>query len=75
MASTMASSVSRLRLKPSASITDMMPTSDSGMVTIGMITERGEPRKRKMTMMTMTAASSSVHSTSLIEDWMKTVPS
>ena len=51
------------------------PTSDSGMVTIGMKVERRLPRNRKMTTMTMIAASASVLTTSLIEERMKSVAS
>ena len=46
------------------------PISDSGMVTTGIATERGVPRNRKMTTMTISTASPSVHSTSLIDDLM-----
>ena len=46
IASTMASSVSRLIENPSASITAAAPIKESGMATIGITTERNEPRKR-----------------------------
>jgi len=75
IASTIASMVKRLRLKPIASISVAAPISDSGMVTTGMTTERKLPRKRKMMTTTMTIASPSVHWTSSIEAWMKRVES
>ena len=68
IASTMASSVSRLRLKPRASISMQPPTIESGMVTTGISTERAEPRNRKMTTITIATTSS-------IEDWMNRVES
>ena len=71
----MASSVSRLRLKPIASISVPAPTIESGMVTTGIRTERTEPRKRKMTTMTISTASASVRSTSWIEALMNSVES
>ena len=37
-----------------------VPISDSGMATMGMSTERGEPKKAKITSMTMTSASTKV---------------
>ena len=70
IASTMARSVSRLIVKPIASMRKQAPTSESGMATIGMMTERTEPRKRKMTTITITSASTSVCMTSLIASWM-----
>ena len=48
---------------------------DSGMVTTGIITERTEPRNRKITTMTMATASISVLRTSSIEALMKSVES
>ncbi len=51
------------------------PTSDSGMVTTGIATERKVPRNRKMTTTTMLSASSSVWITSLIEELMNLVES
>ena len=75
MASTMASSVSRFRLKPRASISMQPPMIESGIVTTGMSTERIEPRNRKITTMTMPTASIKVLVTSSIEDWMNLVES
>ena len=75
IASTMASKVSRLMLKPSASIIVQTPIKDSGIVTTGMMTERSEARNRKITTMTMSTASPSVCSTSSIDDWMNLVES
>ena len=46
MASTIASRVRRLMVKPKASISAQAPTSERGMATRGMTTERTEPRKR-----------------------------
>ena len=45
IASTSASSVSRLIEKPKASIMMKVPISDSGIATTGITTERSEPRK------------------------------
>ena len=52
---------------PSASMMMQVPTSDSGMVTMGISTERMEPRNRKMTPTTMSTASIRVVITSWIE--------
>ncbi|MCY1512518.1 hypothetical protein D9M68_469800 [compost metagenome] len=71
MASTIASSVSRLMLKPNSSISAAAPSIDSGMVTTGMSTARSEPRHRKITSTTMAMASSNVFCTSSIEASMK----
>ena len=68
--STMASSVSRLMVKPAASIRKTAPMSEIGMATTGMSTERTEPRNRKMTTTTMSSVSASVFSTSSIASWM-----
>ena len=46
MASTMASSVSRLMEKPINSIRNNAPTIDSGTAMAGISTERSEPRNR-----------------------------
>ena len=51
------------------------PTSDNGMVTIGMMVDLRLPRNRKITTMTMIAASPSVFITSQIEARMKLVAS
>ena len=51
------------------------PTSDSGIVTIGISTERKLPRNRKITTTTMTTAWPSVDFTSSIEAWMNLVES
>ncbi len=68
--STIASSVSRLIVKPASIIRKTAPTSDTGIATTGMITERTEPRNRKITRMTMSSVSVSVLSTSLIASLM-----
>ena len=46
IASTIASNVSRLIVKPISSIRNSAPTSDSGTVTAGISTLRNEPRNR-----------------------------
>ena len=48
--STIASRVSRLIVKPKTCMRKTAPMSEIGIATIGMMTERHEPRKRKMTM-------------------------
>jgi hypothetical protein len=75
MASTRASRVSRLIVNPRASMMAKVPISDSGIATTGMSTERGEPRKAKITSMTMTRASTSVTATSWMELFTKSVES
>ena len=64
--STIASSVSKLIVKPAISIRKTAPISEIGIATIGMSTDRNDPRKRKMTIMTMISVSLRVLSTSLI---------
>ena len=64
--STIASSVSRLMVKPNTCIRNTAPISDRGIATTGMSTDRNEPRKRKMTTTTMSRVSISVLTTS----WM-----
>ena len=49
--------------------------SEIGIATTGMITERTDPRNRKMTTMTMRSVSVSVCSTSWIASWMYSVES
>ena len=44
-------------MKPKTCIRNTAPMSDTGMATTGTSTERSEPRKRKMTMMTMSSVS------------------
>ena len=73
MASTIASRVSRLMVKPISSIRNSAPTSDSGTVTAGMTTLRSEPRNRKITTITITTASMIVLTTSLIASWIDSV--
>ncbi len=46
IASTIASKVSRLMVKPISNIRNNAPTSDNGMVTAGISTLRSEPRNR-----------------------------
>ena len=62
----MASSVSKLMVKPATSIRKTAPISEIGMATTGISTDRNEPRNRKMTMITMMSVSVSVLITSLI---------
>ena len=71
----MASSVSRLTVKPATIIRNTAPTREIGIATIGMSTERNEPRNRKITTMTMSSVSVSVRSTSLMASWMYSVES
>jgi len=68
--STMASRVRRLMVNPAVSIRKTAPMSDMGMATTGMITERSEPRNRKMTTTTMRRVSVRVLRTSSIASWM-----
>ena len=67
IASTIASRVSKLIEKPSASIIAAVPTSDSGTVTTGISTERNDPRNSRITTTTITIASTSACWTSEIE--------
>ena len=73
--STIARSVSRLIVKPASSIRKTAPTSEIGMATAGMTTDRAEPRKRKITMMTITSVPVSVLNTSEMAFWMYNVES
>ena len=66
----MASSVSRLIVKPATSIRKTAPTREMGMATTGMSTERAEPRNRKMTITTISSVSVRVFRTSSIASWM-----
>ena len=61
---TMASSVSRLMVNPNTCTRKMPPMSETGMATTGTRAERKEPRKRKMTTMTMSSVSRRVLTTS-----------
>ena len=73
IASTIASRVSRLMVKPISSIRNSEPTSDSGTVTAGISTLRSEPRNRKITTITMTTASTMVLTTSSMASWICSV--
>ena len=73
--STIASSVRRLIVNPAISIRKTAPISEIGIATTGMSTARNEPRKRKITMMTIRSVSDSVLSTSSIASWMYAVES
>ena len=67
IASTRASSVSRLMEKPIAAIIANVPTSDSGIVTSGTSTDRHDPRNANTTSATITSDSASVTTTSRID--------
>ena len=71
----MARSVSRLMVNPNVTIRNAAPTSEMGIATTGMSTERSVPRKRKMTTTTMSSVSMRVLSTSLSASWMYFVAS
>ena len=73
--STIASSVSKLIVNPATSMRNTAPTSEIGMATTGMSTERIEPRNRKITTITIRRVSVSVLSTSLMASWMYSVES
>ena len=73
--STMASRVSRLMVKPAACMMKTAPMSEIGIATTGMITDRTEPRKRKITTITISRVSVRVLSTSPMESRMYTVES
>ncbi|MNG02261.1 hypothetical protein D3C84_852810 [compost metagenome] len=75
MARTMASSVSRLRLKPSASMIAAAPSSDSGILRTGTATARMEPRNRKITSTTSRPAITNLTNTLSIAASMNTVTS
>ncbi len=75
IASTSASSVSRLIENPKISIRVKVPTSDSGIATVGIATERTEPRNRNTTKVTISSASTNVRITSLIALFTNSVES
>ena len=62
-------------MKPATSIRNTAPMSEIGIATIGINTDRNEPRNRKMTTTTISRVSVSVRSTSLIASWMYAVAS
>ncbi len=72
IASTIASSVSVLIVKPNRYISANAPISDTGIVTIGMIVARRLRRKKKMTSTTSRIASTIVSNTDAIERSMNT---
>ena len=53
-------------MNPKICMRKTAPMSEIGIATIGMMTERHEPRKRKMTIITMSSVSIRVWKTSLI---------
>ena len=69
IASTRASNVIRFHEKPNNCITNATPISDSGIVIIGIITERREPINNAITTNTISAASRMV----LITSWMESL--
>jgi hypothetical protein len=73
--STIARIVSRLRLKPNASITIAAPTRDTGIATSGTSAVRIDPRNRNTTTATMSTVSASVFEISLSASRMNIVPS
>jgi hypothetical protein len=64
-----------LTVKPATSIRKTAPTSEIGIATTGMISARTEPRKKKMTTMTISRVSVRVVSTSSMASWMYSVES
>jgi len=72
---TMASRVRRFRVNPNTCIRNTAPMSETGIATTGTSTDRKEPRKRKMTMTTMSSVSRKVRITSSIALWMYSVAS
>ena len=72
IASTIASSVSVLIVKPNSAISANAPISATGIVTSGMIVARKLRRKKKITSTTSTTASAIVRNTDLIERSMNT---
>ena len=75
MASTIASRVMRFMEKPNMSIIITTPMRLRGMVMMGMMTARNEPRNRVITTSTMAAASSMVLMTSWMDSLMAMVES
>ena len=75
IASTSASSVSRLMEKPNNSMMVKVPINDSGMATTGISTERGDPRNANTTNVTISTAMTSVRTTSWIALLTKAVES
>src|SRR3546814_4143152 len=75
MASTMASSVRVLTENPNRYISPQAPTSETGIVTMGMMLARRLRRKKKMTSTTSTMASPMVWNTDWIERSMNTAES
>ena len=72
IASTSASMVSELTVKPNKAISAKVPIKDTGMVTSGMMEARKVRRKTKITRATSTMASTMVWYTALMERSMKT---
>ena len=67
---TIARSVSRFKVNPKSCMRNNAPISEIGIATTGMITERTEPRKRKITTITMSSVPIKVFTTSLIASLM-----
>ncbi len=68
--STIASSVSKLRVNPNDCIKNNAPISEIGIATTGTTTERNDPRKMKITTITIRSVSINVLTTSLIASLM-----
>ena len=62
-------------MNPNTCIRNTAPMSETGIATTGTSTDRKEPRKRKMTMTTMSSVSRKVRITSSIALWMYSVAS
>ena len=67
--------MSRFIEKPNISIIVKAPINDSGIATVGINTERIEPRKTNTTKVTMASASNRLQTTSRIELLTKEVAS
>ena len=57
-------------MNPKSCIKNSAPISEIGIATIGTMTDRNEPRKRKMTTITMSNVSINVFTTSWIASLM-----
>ncbi|OIQ68818.1 hypothetical protein GALL_495850 [mine drainage metagenome] len=75
IARTIASKVSKLIEYPSICMMKNVPISDSGIATTGTKMALKLPRNRKITTVTITSASTSVLTTSVIDELMKAVES
>src|SRR6266568_889351 len=71
--STIASNVSKFSVNPKICVKNTAPMSEIGIATTGTITERKDPRNKKITIMTMRRVSSKVLTTSWIASLMYAV--